>query len=436
MDTISFSVLSFLLLSSSLIHSSVLSASSPERETSEIGIIIGGGGDDHAPAPPVNCPPPPPPPPPSRLEKARRVLLKFATKINDPNDFTNNWHGPNPCQFRGVKCDKYPNSSELAVSGLDFNQAGFSHRQGSNLGLTGILDSIPELAFFHVNSNNFSGQIPTQITKYPFFYELDLSNNKLVGEFPRDVLSSKQLLFVDLRFNNLTGPVPPELFNMDLDVIFINNNKFNSNLPWNFGNTPARYLTFANNKFTGPIPSSIGNASKTLTEVLFLKNQFSGCLPYEIGFLKKAIVFDVSNNLLTGPIPESFACLQKIRFLNLAHNKFYGYIPESVCELPGISNNGNLTLTDNYFTEVGPKCMKLIRSKVLEVSGNCIVGLPNQKSPEECFKFWFYVKPCPNEWSLKIVPCKKQYPKDDESAASSPAPVTYESLTPTRHRLM
>ncbi|KAI9082733.1 hypothetical protein K1719_035307 [Acacia pycnantha] len=114
-----------------------------------------------------------------------------------------------------------------------------------------------------------------------------------------EVLSNSQLLFLDLRFNSLNGPIPPKLFTMDLDIIFINNNKFSNNLPWNFGNTPARYLTFANNLFTGQIPKSIGNVSNTLTEVLFLGNQFSGCLPYEIGILKKATVFDVSNNLLT-----------------------------------------------------------------------------------------------------------------------------------------
>ncbi|XP_054786266.1 uncharacterized protein At4g06744-like [Prosopis cineraria] len=439
MDTISFCVLS-LLLSSSLLHSS-LSASSaelprPEREALEI--IIGGGGD--APAPPnYDYPPeyhhPPPPPPLSfRLERARRVLLKFAATIDDPNCFTSNWNGPDPCQYRGIKCDTYPNSSELAVSGLDFNQAGFSGRQGSRLDLSGIL-AIPELTFFHVNSNNFSGQVPTSITTYRFFYEVDLSNNKLEGGFPRQLLASEQLLFIDLRFNDLSGPVPSELFTMDLDVIFINHNKFSSYLPLNFGSTPARYLTFANNRFTGPIPRSIGNASNTLTEVLFLRNQFSGCLPYEIGYLKKAVVFDVSNNTLTGPIPESFACLEKIRFLNLAQNKFYGPVPESVCELSGIRNDGNLTLRDNYFTEVGPKCQKLIKSRVLDASQNCIEGLPNQKSPEECYKFLSYVKPCPDEWSLKLVPCEKRDPKYDETA-TAPAPVTYEALKPTRHRLM
>lgn len=425
-----------------------LAAVGAERETLEI-IIGGGGGGGSAPAPSPEpeCPPPPPPPCPppprqlSRLEKARRVLLKFKANIIDTTGYTKNWNqNTDTCKFNGIRCAPYPTSNERAVAGLDFNQARICGKNGA-LSLNGILDSIPELTFFHVNSNNFAGTVPSQITNYPYFYELDLSNNKLVGEFPKDVLQSKKLVFLDLRFNTLNGPIPPQLFQMDLDVIFINNNGFTQSLPDNFGSTPARYLTFANNKLTGPIPKSIGNASNTLTEVLFLNNRFEGCLPYEIGYLKKATVFDVSGNLLTGPIPYSFACLEKIQFLNLAHNKFYGAVPESVCVLPGIRNNGNLSFSDNYFSEVGPACWKLIKSKVLDVTNNCIPGLPNQRSHKECYEFQCKVKPCPNQQYLKYVPCKAHWQKQStapvsHAAASSPTePVTYKSLKPHRLRL-
>ncbi|XP_057419394.1 uncharacterized protein At4g06744 [Lotus japonicus] len=423
-----------------------LEQSEPETERKALEIIIGsGGGGSGGPSPapsPASCPPPPPKPL-SRLDKARRVLLKFAANIDDPNCYTKTWNSQtDTCQFNGIRCGIYPNSNERAVAGIDLNTAGVSGKNGNALSLYGILDSIPELTFFHVNSNNFSGAVPSEILKFTYFYELDISNNKFSGEFPMDVLkfSSKQLIFLDIRFNRYHGAVPPQLFNLNLDVIFINNNQFSGYLPENFGSTPARYLTFANNLLTGPIPKSIGNASKTLTEVLFLGNQFDGCLPYEIGYLKRATVFDVSNNHLTGPIPQSFACLEKIRFLNLAQNKFYGKVPESVCVLPGIRNNGNFSLSDNYFTEVGPECWKLIKSKVLDVSKNCIPGLSNQKSPKECYDFKCKVKPCQNQQSLSYVPCKGYWQKEGESsvskASSAPSePVTYKSLKPHRLRL-
>ncbi|KAE9607291.1 hypothetical protein Lal_00026318 [Lupinus albus] len=426
-------------------ESEALEQAGSKREALEI-IIPGGGGSSYAPIPSPECPPPPPPPCPppppplTRLEKARIVLLNFKKLIDDPKQYTKNWNEntKNTCKFNGILCAIYPNTTEYAVAGIDLNQAIIAGHKNTSLSLSGFLDRLPELTYIHANSNNFSGGIPNQITKFPFFYELDLSNNKLVGEFPKQVLEAGQLVFLDIRFNRFYGPLPPQLFQLQIDVIFLNNNYFSQCLPDNFGSTPARYLTFANNLFTGPIPKSIGNASKTLTEVLFLGNKFEGCLPYEIGYLKKATVFDVSKNYLTGPIPLSFGCLKNIQYLNLAYNKFYGPVPEILCQLPSLCNNGNLSLSDNYFTEVGPECRKLIKSNVLDVKNNCIPGLPNQRSYEECYKFSCNIKPCPNEKYLSYIPCKGYWGRSTTSASETtapPAPVTYKSLKPHRLRL-
>ncbi|KAG5073544.1 hypothetical protein AAZX31_20G012200 [Glycine max] len=412
-----------------------------KRETLEI--IIGGGGGGGYPAPspspssPAYCPPPPPKPL-SRLEKARRVLLKFKTLIYDPDCYTQSWNeNTDTCDFNGVRCATYPNSEEKAVAGLDLNGAKLSTKDGCNLPLTGLVDSIPELTFFHVNSNNFSftGGFPNNITTFPFFFELDLSNNKVSGQFPTQAIQNNQLVFLDLRFNQLTGPIDPKLFQRDLDVIFVNDNQFTGCLPENFGSTPARYLTFANNRLSGSLPKSLGYAP-SLTEVLFLGNHFEGCLPFEIGYLKKVVVFDVSKNLLTGPIPLSFGCLKSIQFLNLAQNKLYGCVPDNLCQIPSIRNNGNLSLADNYFKEIGPSCWSLIKSKVLDVSRNCIPGLPDQKSPKECYQFYKTKKTCPNQNSFYYVPCKSHWGTQSNKPPAPPSePVTYNALKPHRLRL-
>ncbi|TKY59051.1 small subunit ribosomal protein S3Ae [Spatholobus suberectus] len=404
-----------------------------QREALEI--IIGGGG---SPAPSPECPPPPPKLN-SRLVSARRVLLRFKSLINDSTCYTANWNeNSSPCTFNGIRCAQYPNSSDQAVAGVDLNGARVAGRNGCGLPLTGLVDDLPDLTFFHVNSNNFSGGVPSGITKFRYFFELDLSNNKIGGQFPMDAIKSNLLVFLDLRFNGLTGPIPSDLFQRDLDVIFVNNNKFSQSLPENFGSTPARYLTFANNQLSGQIPRSVGFAPN-LTEVLFLGNKFDGCLPYEIGYLKKAVVFDVSKNFLTGPIPLSFGCLKSIQYLNLAHNKFYGVVPDNLCQIASLRNNGNLSLEDNYFKEIGPSCWSLIKSKVLDVSRNCIPGLPNQKSPQECHEFYYKTKkPCPNPNSFYYVPCKAHWgmQSSDPQATGPPSePVTYKTLKPHRLRL-
>lgn len=190
-------------------------------------------------------------------------------------------------------------------------------------------------------------------------------------------------------------------------------------------------------RFTGPIPPSIGNI-KYLQEVLFLNNQLTGCLPYEIGYLNQATVFDVERNKLTGPIPYSFGCLAKMEQLNLARNYFYGTIPEIVCEIASLKN---LSLSDNYFTQVGPKCRKLIQSKILDVDMNCILDLPNQKKREICADFFMRKQTCPLSKTFFMVPCgkdpnrvKPDQERLEEEEAQVSHPVSYNALNPDRIR--
>ncbi|MBA0676988.1 hypothetical protein Goari_018418 [Gossypium aridum] len=55
-------------------------------------------------------------------------------------------------------------------------------------------------------------------------FELDLSNNQFASKFPEVIFKLPLLKFLDLRFNGFEGTVPKELFDKDLDVVFINHN--------------------------------------------------------------------------------------------------------------------------------------------------------------------------------------------------------------------
>ncbi|KAK9071136.1 hypothetical protein SSX86_009704 [Deinandra increscens subsp. villosa] len=358
-----------------------------------------------------------------RLEIVYQVIQDFKNKITiDPFGITKTWKGGDICRYKGFRCDVVPGFNEKALAGVKFNNFNFA---GPNLTLTEFITGLPDLVFFHANSNNFTGAFPNNLNKLKYFFELDLSNNKFSGNFPYQVLQATKLQFLDLRFNNFAGVVPPQVFLLNLDLLFINNNNFVQKLPDNLGKTTSLYLTLANNKFVGGIPPSIGQANKTLLEVLFLNNKLTGCLPYEIGFLTKATVFDVGFNSLTGPIPHSFQCLKNMELLNLAGNRFYGVVPEGVCGLPEMEN---LTLSGNYFTQVGPNCRKRIKEGVIDVKMNCILDLPDQRSPAECASFFSAVRPCPKERSLSYVPCevgglKGQLTSSDvELTVLSPAP--------------
>ncbi|KAJ0230484.1 hypothetical protein HA466_0307620 [Hirschfeldia incana] len=493
----SLSSLLLLLLSLSLVHFTLSIGDTHITEKKSLEIIIGGGGnpppspspepepepeDCPPPLPPPPCPPPPPPPPcpptpqlpppvPSHpppkpphsppkpppppkqrppkppgqpplprlgfesplLEKVFPVLKAFQNLVtHDPMHILHTWNGTDICSkqyYLGLECAMFPNTPHKALASIQFNGYKFG---GDKLVLRNFLDKLDTVTIFHANTNNFLGSVP-EVSSLKYLFELDLSNNKLTGDFPASVLKAKNLTFLDLRFNTFSGCVPPQVFNLDLDVLFINNNNLVQKLPSNLGSITALYLTFANNRFTGQIPASIGNI-KYLQEVLFLNNTLTGCLPYQIGKLNRATVFDVGFNQLTGPIPYSFGCLAKMEQLNLARNKFYGAIPEIVCELPSLKN---LSLSYNFFTQAGPKCRELIKRNILDVSMNCILDLPNQKTARECTEFFMRRQTCTDLKSMLLIPCGKnpngaklhqERLEVEEDQASSP--VSYGVLTP------
>ncbi|XP_059623921.1 uncharacterized protein At4g06744-like [Cornus florida] len=361
----------------------------------------------HPPKPECSLPPPPPPPPCVAPELLRdiRSIQKFKNRITrDPLGITKTWQGRGICtdssKYKGFICGKINSTDRFRVAGVKFN--GF-YFDGNLLNVNDFIEALEDLVFFHANSNTFTGPIPAKVATLPYFFELDLSNNMLTGSFPNEILGATNLTFLDLRFNQLTGTLPPQVFKLDLDVLFLNNNYFCGYLPDSLGSTPVLYLTLANNQFTGPIPKSIGLASNTLIEVLFLNNRLSGCLPHEIGLLKKVTIFDASLNQLTGGIPFSFGCLEKMELLNLSFNRLYGEVPEIVCRL---KNLYKLTLNNNYFTQVGPECRKLIMRNVLDVNMNCILDLPSQRSKEECDSFFTKQQPCPPEQKNRYIPCR------------------------------
>ncbi|XP_055804078.1 uncharacterized protein At4g06744-like [Solanum dulcamara] len=360
------------------------------------------------PKPRVSPPPPPPSPkprvspPPSNdlLASAIGVIQRFKRTITkDPFNVTGTWEGKDICKdktkYKGFICN---NNKVVAV---DFN--GF-RLEGKPLSLKDFLNGIKTLEIFHSNSNNFTGELPNDIStqKIQNLFELDLSNNKFMGTFPKAVLSATRLTYLDIRFNQIKGLVDPQVFTLDLDILFLNDNYFSGKIPENLGRTPALFLTLANNQFTGEIPKSIGQAKGNLLEVVMFNNQLTGCLPYEIGMLKLASVFDASKNKLTGPIPQSFGCLEQMELMNLSYNQLYGEVPETLCK---ISCLDKLTLKYNYFTQVGPECRKLIEENVLDVGMNCIIDLENQRKPEECEAFFLQNKKCRDMKSLSYVPC-------------------------------
>lgn len=313
-----------------------------------------------------------------KLQQAYVALQAWKKVIySDPSNFTGNWIGPSVCNYSGVYCAPFPNDTRIqTVAGIDLNFADIAGSLPDELGL------LTDLSLLHLSNNRFCGIIPQTFSNMTFLFELDLSSNRFVGPFPSVVLSLPALKYLDLRYNEFEGPLPSELFDKNLDAVLVNNNRFTSVIPSNFGISSTTVLVLANNKFGGCLPPSIVNFADTLEELLLINTSLSGCLPPEVGYLYKLKVLDLSYNQVVGPVPYSLAGLAHLEQLNLAHNMFTGLVPTGICVLPNLAN---FTFSYNFFCEEEGICMNLTQKGIAyDDRRNCLPDKPLQRSKKEC----------------------------------------------------
>lgn len=156
-------------------------------------------------------------------------LKTLKASINDPNNFLN-WKFDNTtegsiCKFTGVECW---HQNENRVLNLRL----------SNMGLVGTfprgIENCSSLTGLDLSSNNFTGPIPTNISKIiPFITSLDLSYNNFSGEIPVNLSQCSYLNTLNLQYNRLSGEIPWELIHL----------------------TRLIQINVANNLLSGPIPA-------------------------------------------------------------------------------------------------------------------------------------------------------------------------------------
>ena len=105
----------------------------------------------------------------------------------------------------------------------------------------------------HLDGNQLSGTIPSELVNLANLQTLWLSNNPLVGQIPSELGNLANLLELRLYQNQLSGEIPSELGNL-------------ANLEW---------LWLSDNQLSGGIPSELGNLANLL-ELHLYQNQLSG----------------------------------------------------------------------------------------------------------------------------------------------------------------
>lgn len=90
-----------------------------------------------------------------------------------------------------------------------------------------------------------------------YFVSIDLSDNSLSGEIPRDIASLDALINLNLSANHLSGKIPNKIGAMkSLESLDLSENKLSGKIPSSLSNlTSLSYMNFSYNELSGMIPS-------------------------------------------------------------------------------------------------------------------------------------------------------------------------------------
>ncbi|CAK9317196.1 unnamed protein product [Citrullus colocynthis] len=230
-----------------------------------------------------------------RLRRAFIALQARKLAIySDPLNTTADWVCADVRSYTRVFCAPALDDPKLeVVVGIDLNHADIAGYLPVELNL------LTDIALFHINNNRFCSIVPSRFSKLTLLHELDISNNRFVGHFPKVVVRIPNLKYMDIKYNDFEGQLSPKLFTKEFDVIFLNNNRFTSYIPENFGKSAASIIVIANNNFTRCIIMDIS------------LNLLTGVMQDSLCNLAKLVNFTFSYNLIfngedlnTSPIPE------------------------------------------------------------------------------------------------------------------------------------
>ncbi|KAH0736409.1 hypothetical protein KY285_012116 [Solanum tuberosum] len=305
------------------------------------------------------------------------------------------------------------NSSGFVLSGPipDWFGQKLTQLKQLDLSSSSILGSLPtslgslsNLDFLSLFNNSITGTVPLELGKLSSLRVLNLSWNSFTGEIPSSVSDIKNLSVLDLSSNFLSGQIPVEFGSfLGLELLNLSNNSLSSYIPSEISNLSAlveldlgyNYLSgslpegffrmrnlskllVGNNELEGALSSTLFTSNDSVLEYINLSwNRFEGKVPDVLWSLSDHLrVLDISGNNFTGVVSNSTYFSVTGASYNLSNNLFYGNVTFDVRSFQSID------LSKNYFQGLAPD------KSGVRVMDNCFAGLLNQRSLDDCSKFY------------------------------------------------
>nr|XP_018678817.1 PREDICTED: LRR receptor-like serine/threonine-protein kinase GSO1 [Musa acuminata subsp. malaccensis] len=134
--------------------------------------------------------------------------------------------------------------SMLHIDNYYYEESILMTTKGSTIDYTTILSLVTSI---DLSNNHLSGEIPKELTKLLGLRFLNLSNNHLTGRIPEKIGDMKQLESLDLSMNSLTGEIPSSFSAMNfLDYLNLSYNNLSGKIP-----TSGQLSTFGSWSYVG-----------------------------------------------------------------------------------------------------------------------------------------------------------------------------------------
>ncbi|URE01817.1 LRR receptor-like serine threonine-protein kinase [Musa troglodytarum] len=170
------------------------------------------------------------------------------------------------------------------------------------------LRNCSSLVRVRLDRNDLTGDIFDHFGVFPNmrYIELSYNSNQLSGELPSEIGKLLKLKRLDVSGNNFSGVIAEEIGGCKLLIsVDTSNNSFSGSIPYEFGQLVdlQELLDLSQNSFSGHIPSQLGQL--TLLQILNLShNNLAGRIPPSLINMASLSALDVSHNELEGPVPD------------------------------------------------------------------------------------------------------------------------------------
>ena len=232
-----------------------------------------------------------------------------------------------------------------------------------------------DLQIINLSHNKLVGQFPNWLiennTKLEMFV---LNNNSFTGPFivPYDIRPN--ISRIDISNNYLQGPIPTNLGLIFPNLVILNmsKNEFQGSLPSSFGNLVFLWnLDLSRNNFSGTIPMHFIMGCYELKFLILSNNSFSGQIFPTNSNLTNLRYLHLDNNHFSGMLPTWMGNMSSLEDIVLAKNHLKGPIPIEFCKLDYLTH---LDLSDNNLVGSIPSCFNSSRIRFFQLNKNCLSG--------------------------------------------------------------